>query len=332
MREPDLSVTVTNIRLRTPLILASGCCAYGREMERIEGWNWQAVGAVVLKGITLHPRPGNPPHRIAEVPSGLINTIGLQNVGLEGLVRLVNEDLFRLPVPIIANVVGQTVEEYREICNGLTSAPTLAGIELNVSSPNIRGGGLEFGRDPCTAANVVESCRSVWEKPLWVKLSPEPDRIEAIAEACVRAGADALTLCNTFPALVLDTRSLFPKVSVSAGFGGLSGPAIKPIILRKAFLVARWLRAKGLSVPVIGSGGVWTGTDVLEYLAIGCDAVQVGTVLFSDPLAPLRIVSELQSHLNKVAEETGDHKWLRLQSYKGVVIKELSDRVPPPVG
>ncbi|MCS7224778.1 MAG: dihydroorotate dehydrogenase [Armatimonadetes bacterium] len=332
MRDPDLTVTVSGIRLRTPLILASGCCGYGKEMERIEGWDWSAVGAVVLKGITLEPRLGHPPHRVAEVASGMINSIGLQNVGLAGLVQLINEELHCLPVPLIANVAGRTVEEYQKICDGLKKAPSLAAVELNISSPNIRGGGIEFGRDPEMAAQVVQACKEVWTKPLWVKLSPEPDRMVAIAQACVEAGADALTLCNTFPALTLNSQSLFPRPILSMGFGGLSGPAIKPIILRKAFLVCRWLREQSLRTPVIGSGGVWTGRDVLEYLAVGCHSVQLGTVLFADPLAPQRIARELKDYIKKVVAATGQEQWLNVESFRGVAMKELSECVGGPVG
>lgn len=299
MEEVNLAVTVTGICMRTPLILASGCCGYGEEMERIEGWSWEAVGAVVLKGVTLKPRPGNPPPRVAETAAGMLNSIGLQNIGVDALVRKVNERLHRLPVPLIANVNGETVEEFIQVCEKLREAEALAAVEVNISCPNIAKGGIEFGLAPETAAEVVAAVRSVWEKPLWVKLSPEPHTIADIAEACVDAGADALCLCNTFPALAIDTRWGTPQFRLGTAFGGLSGPAIKPIIVRKVFQTAQRLRQVGKSTALIGVGGIWSGSDVAEYLAAGAIAVQLGTVLFSDPLAPQRIAKELADILHR---------------------------------
>ncbi len=317
MPEINLSVTVTGLTLRTPIILASGCCGYGEEMERIEGWRWEHVGAVVLKGVTLNPRIGNPPHRIAETTAGMLNSIGLQNIGVKELVKKVNERLWELPVHLIANVNGETVDEYVKVCEGLTEAEALKAVELNISCPNVQRGGLEFGLQPETAAEVVKAVRSVWHKPLWVKLSPEPHQIAEIAEACVEAGADALCLCNTFPAMAVDLSQIPPRPKLATIFGGLSGPAIKPIVIRKVFLVAQRLRQKGLTVPIIGVGGIWSGTDVLEYLAVGATAVQIGTALFSDPLAPARIVKELKSLLQSFAEQTGDERWLDIRNFVG---------------
>lgn len=317
MPEINLSVTVTGLTLRTPIILASGCCGYGEEMERIEGWRWEHVGAVVLKGVTLNPRIGNPPHRIAETTAGMLNSIGLQNIGVKELVKKVNERLWELPVHLIANVNGETVDEYVKVCEGLTEAEALKAVELNISCPNVQRGGLEFGLQPETAAEVVKAVRSVWHKPLWVKLSPEPHQIAEIAEACVEAGADALCLCNTFPAMAVDFSQIPPRPKLATIFGGLSGPAIKPIVIRKVFLVAQRLRQKGLTVPIIGVGGIWSGTDVLEYLAVGATAVQIGTALFSDPLAPARIVKELKSLLQSFAEQTGDERWLDIRNFVG---------------
>ncbi len=319
MPEANLFVTVTGLGLQTPLILASGCCGYGEEMERIEGWRWDCVGAVVLKGVTLNPRIGNPPPRIAETTAGMLNSIGLQNVGVKELIRKINERLWKLPVHLIANVNGETVDEYVSVCEILTEAEAIKAIELNISCPNVQKGGIEFGQSPETAAEVVRSVRSVWRKPLWVKLSPEPHNITEIAEACVEAGADALCLCNTFPAMVVDLSQLPPKPKLGTPFGGLSGPAIKPIIVRKVFLVAQSLKRKGSEVPIIGIGGVWSGRDVLEYLAVGATAVQIGTVLFSDLLAPVRIVKELKSLLQNFATQTGDERWLDIRNFIGSV-------------
>jgi dihydroorotate dehydrogenase (NAD+) catalytic subunit len=304
MGEINLAVTVTGIALRTPLILASGCCGYGEEMERIEGWSWDAVGAVVLKGVTLHPRLGNPPPRVAETAAGMLNSIGLQNIGVDALVRKVNERLHQLPVPLIANVNGETVDEFVQVCEKLRGAEALAAVEVNISCPNIAKGGIEFGLAPETAAEVVAAARSVWEKPLWVKLSPEPHTIADIAEACVEAGADALCLCNTFPALAIDTRFGTAQFRLGTGFGGLSGPAIKPLIVRKVFQVAQWLQQVGKEVPLIGVGGIWSGSDVAEYLAAGAIAVQLGTVLFADPLAPQRILREFTAIVERLRNFT----------------------------
>lgn len=317
MSEINLSVTVAGLTLQTPLILASGCCGYGEEMERIEGWQWEHVGAVVLKGVTLNPRIGNPPHRIAETTAGMLNSIGLQNIGVRELVNKVNERLWKLPVHLIANVNGATVDEYAQVCEVLKEAESIKAVELNISCPNVKRGGIEFGLQPETAAEVVRTSRSVWEKPLWVKLSPEPHNIAEIAEACVDAGADALCLCNTFPAMAVDISQLPPRPKLGTLFGGLSGPAIKPIVLRKVFLVAQHLKQRGLTVPIIGVGGIWTGADVLEYLAVGASAVQIGTVLFSDPLAPARIVKELKKLMTEFAERTGNDFWLDIRNFTG---------------
>ncbi len=317
MSEINLSVTVAGLTLQTPLILASGCCGYGEEMERIEGWQWEHVGAVVLKGVTLNPRIGNPPHRIAETTAGMLNSIGLQNIGVRELVNKVNERLWKLPVHLIANVNGATVDEYAQVCEVLKEAERIKAVELNISCPNVKRGGIEFGLHPETAAEVVRTSRSVWEKPLWVKLSPEPHNIAEIAEACVNAGADALCLCNTFPAMAVDISQLPPRPKLGTLFGGLSGPAIKPIVLRKVFLVAQHLKQRGLTVPIIGVGGIWTGADVLEYLAVGASAVQIGTVLFSDPLAPARIVKELKKLMTEFAERTGNDFWLDIRNFTG---------------
>ena len=317
MSEINLSVTVAGLTLQTPLILASGCCGYGEEMERIEGWQWEHVGAVVLKGVTLNLRIGNPPHRIAETTAGMLNSIGLQNIGVRELVNKVNERLWKLPVHLIANVNGATVDEYAQVCEVLKEAERIKAVELNISCPNVKRGGIEFGLHPETAAEVVRTSRSVWEKPLWVKLSPEPHNIAEIAEACVDAGADALCLCNTFPAMAVDISQLPPRPKLGTLFGGLSGPAIKPIVLRKVFLVAQHLKQRGLTVPIIGVGGIWTGADVLEYLAVGASAVQIGTVLFSDPLAPARIVKELKKLMTEFAERTGNDFWLDIRNFTG---------------
>ncbi|MFA0754294.1 MAG: hypothetical protein IMHGJWDQ_002080 [Candidatus Fervidibacter sp.] len=315
----NLSVTVAGLTLRTPLILASGCCGYGEEMERVAGWQWDCVGAVVLKGITLRPRSGNPPHRIAETAAGMLNSIGLQNMGVDELVHKLNERLSHLPVPLVANVNGETVDEYVQVCERLREADAVQAVELNISCPNIQQGGLEFGLAPETAAEVVKAVREVWRKPLWVKLSPEPHHIADIAEACVAASADALCLCNTFPAMAIDVTKVPLRPKLGTLFGGLSGPALKPIVVRKVFLVAQRLRQKYLSTPIIGIGGIWSGADVLEYMAAGATAVQLGTVLFSDPLAPLRIVRELTELLQQFTEQTGDERWADIQNFVGAL-------------
>lgn len=324
MSKINLSVSVTGLTLQTPLILASGCCGYGIEMERIRDWRWDCVGAVVLKGVTLKPRIGNPPHRIAETVGGMLNSIGLQNIGVDALLQKVNDELHRLPIPLIANVNGETVDEYVQVCERLGNTKAILAVELNISCPNVERGGIMFGLEPETASEVVRAVRSVWEKPLWVKLSPEPHAISDIAEVCVEAGADALCLCNTFPALAIDTSVLPPKPKLGSTFGGLSGPAIKPIVMRKVFLVHRRLQECGKEVPIIGIGGIWTANDVLEYLSAGATAVQLGTVLFSDPLAPVRIVGELTALLQRFASETQDNRWLDIRSFIGIVHEQIA--------
>lgn len=323
MGEVNLSVTITGLKMRTPLVLASGCCGYGIEMERIADWDWDCVGAVVLKGVTLKPRIGNPPHRIAETAAGMLNSIGLQNIGVDELVRKVNEVLHKLPVPLIANVNGETLDEFVRVCQRLSDAEAIAAAELNISCPNIERGGIEFGLEPKMAGEVVKAVRSVWEKPLWVKLSPEPHTIADIAQACVEAGADALCLCNTFPALAIDTRLFPPEPKLGTAFGGLSGPAIKPIIVRKVFLVHQRLKGQGLTIPLIGVGGIWSAHDVLEYLMVGATAVQLGTVLFSDPLAPVRITKELYALLRQFAQQSDDERWLDIRSFVGIAHEQV---------
>ncbi|MCS7263662.1 MAG: dihydroorotate dehydrogenase [Armatimonadetes bacterium] len=325
MSEINLSVTVSGLNLRTPLILASGCCGYGEEMERIEGWQWEDVGAVVLKGVTLNPRIGNPPHRVAETPAGMMNSIGLQNIGVKELVLKVSERLWKLPTNLVANVNGETVDEYVQVCEILMEAEAIKAAELNISCPNIRKGGLEFGLQPETASEVVRAVRSVWQKPLWVKLSPEPHNIADISQACVEAGADALCLCNTFPAMSLDLSEIPPRSKLGTLFGGLSGPAIKPIVIRKVFLVAQRLKEIGSSVPIIGVGGIWSGKDVLEYLAVGANAVQIGTVLFSDPIAPTRIINELKNLMRKFAQRNNDERWLDISNFVGCL--EIENKI-----
>ncbi len=324
MPKVNLSVKVTGLDLQTPLILASGCCGYGEEMERIAGWRWEDVGAVVLKGVTLNPRAGNPPHRVAETSAGMMNSIGLQNIGARELVRKVNERLWKLPAHLVANVNGETVEEYVRVCEILMEAEAIKAAELNISCPNIQRGGLEFGLHSETAAEVVKAAKSIWQRPLWVKLSPETHDIADIAQACVEAGADALCLCNTFPAMSVDLSQIPPRPKLGTLFGGLSGPAIKPIVVRKVFLVAQRLREIGSSVPIIGVGGIWSGSDVLEYLAVGATAVQIGTVLFSDPLAPQRIVKELAFLLQNFAHQLDDERWLDIRNFIGCLWESIA--------
>ncbi len=279
---------ISGLRLKNPVIAASGTFGFGEEYAPFGAL--EAAGAVVLKSVTLRPREGNPPPRLAEVTAGLLNSIGLQNPGVDALVEEILPRLPRTSAVIVANAAGETVSEYAEVSRKLDRCPQVAAIELNVSCPNVERGGIEFGRHPQLLREVVEAVRGEVRKPLWVKLPPLVTDIVELAEAAVEAGADALTVANTFPALSLDLETFMPRLG--ANFGGLSGPAIKPVVLRLVYEVAR-----AVDVPIIGTGGVMRGEDVVEYLLVGATGVGVGTANMVDPRAIPRIVSELENFL-----------------------------------
>ena len=287
---PLVATTLCGIPLRNPVLAASGTFAYGVEFEKLVDLN--ALGGFVVKGLSREPIEGNPPPRIYESQAGMINSVGLQNIGVRAFVRDKLPALGRLRTAVFANVFGHQVEDYLEVLRVLNDHPGLAGYELNVSCPNTSHGGIYFSSDPSLLAEVVAAARRIAARPLIVKLSPNVGAIEPLARAAEESGADALSLVNTFVSLAIDARTRRPRIG--AGFGGLSGPAIKPIALRLVYQAAR-----AVKIPVIGLGGIASGEDAAEFLIAGASVVQVGTATFWDPRSPVRIASELSTFLRR---------------------------------
>ena len=292
--QPDLTLTFCGLHFNTPLVLLSGCVGFGDDYTRVEGFSHRDAGAVCLKGITLEPRLGNPPHRVAETCDGMLNSIGLQNPGIEAFI---NDKLRRLDFDetrFIANISGTTVEEYAELARRLDDSP-IDAIEINVSCPNVKEGGLAFGNDPDASARVVAACRNATGKPLITKLSPNQTDIAENARRCIESGSDAFAAINTVTGMAIDIETRTPVIGNNQG--GLSGPAIKPIALHKVFQVHQVCRAHG--VPIIGQGGVASAEDAIEFLIAGATAVGVGTGLFYDPLLCKKINEGLSDYLKR---------------------------------
>ena len=279
LNDPRLAVDFCGLRFDTPLVLLSGCVGFGEEYTRVRGFSNRHAGAVCLKGTTLEPRLGNPPHRICETPDGMLNAIGLQNPGVDHVVNGILPTLDFCETRFIANVSGSTVEEYYEVTRRFDDSP-IDAMEINISCPNVKEGGVAFGNDVAMSARVVAACRRATRKPLVTKLSPNQTDIAANARACLEAGSDAFSVINTLMGMVVDVESRTPLIGNNQG--GLSGPAIKPIALLKVHQVYQVCREHG--VPIIGQGGVTNAEDALEFLIAGASAVGVGTALFYDPL------------------------------------------------
>jgi dihydroorotate dehydrogenase (NAD+) catalytic subunit len=297
---PDLSVTIAGIRFRNPVIAASGTFGYGREYAEII--DVSRLGGICTKGLTLRPRPGIGGRRLHETPSGLMNSIGLENPGIPAFIEKELPALRRLGPVVIANLSGSSVEEYAEGAALLDNSP-IDMIELNISCPNVKSGGMSFGLDPETAATVTAAVRrAAPHKPLMVKLSPNAPDLAAVARSCVNAGADALSLVNTFKAMAIDIhrrRPVFDNVSA-----GLSGPAIRPVALRMVWELCGALREPGRNpdapaVPVVGMGGIARTEDALEFLMAGATAVQAGSATFAHPPAMVEIIEGIEDYMRR---------------------------------
>jgi dihydroorotate dehydrogenase (NAD+) catalytic subunit len=285
----DLSVQVGALRLRNPIITASGTFGYGVEFAHLVDLN--ALGGIVTKGISLEPMEGAPPPRLCETASGMLNAVGLQNVGVENFLRDKLPLLRKYNTHVIVNVFGYCLDDYLGVIRRLEEAEGIAAYELNISCPNVKKGGMQFGSSPSSVEEVVKAARAqAHRRPLWVKLLPLVTDIREIARAAESAGADALTVANTYPSMAVDFRNGQSRIGNTTG--GLSGPAIKPITLRLV-----WEACQAAKIPILGLGGIETVGDVLEYVAVGASAVQVGTASLSDPKVSERIAGGLERAL-----------------------------------
>jgi dihydroorotate dehydrogenase (NAD+) catalytic subunit len=292
----DLSVQLApknkrGLLLENPVLTASGTFGYGTEYTHFFDINM--LGALVCKGTTLEPRQGNPQPRIAETPCGVLNAIGLQNIGIKALIKEKAPIWSTWRVPAIVNIAGNTIEEYSEMAAELEGVAGVSGIEVNISCPNVKHGGMEFGSDPASAARVTSAVRRATSLPVWVKLTPNTSDITGIALAVAAAGADAIVLINTLKGMAIDIRTRRPVLGNITG--GLSGPAIKPVALRMVYEVAGVLK----EVPLIGAGGILTAGDALEFIMAGASAVQVGSANLFNPRAPLEILEGIRDYLQK---------------------------------
>jgi dihydroorotate dehydrogenase (NAD+) catalytic subunit len=285
----DLSVNIGALHFRTPIFAASGTFGYGVEFAHLVDLN--KIGGFVTKGISREPIQGAPAPRLCETPSGMLNAVGLQNVGVKAFVAEKMPVLRNYDTRIVVNVFGYSPEDYLEVITVLEDAPGIAAYELNISCPNVRQGGIQFGSDPAMVEHVVGVARkAAVSRPVWVKLSPLVTDIRVIAKAAEQAGADSLTVANTYPAMVLDTLTASSRIGCQTG--GLSGPAIRPITLRLV-----WEAARAVGIPIVGLGGIEKAEDVLEYLSVGATAVQVGTASFTNPTALDSLTKALQQAL-----------------------------------
>lgn len=286
---PDLSVDLGNLRLRGPVIAASGTFGYGTEVHLLDR---RALGAVVTKGIFLRPRDGNPPPRIVETPAGMLNSIGLQGPGVERMLADYAQTWARWPFPVLVNINGETVAEYGELAARLDGVPGVGGLEINISCPNVEQGGMYFGNDPRAAAAVTRAVRKATKLPVWVKLTPMVTDIGVVARAVEAEGADVLTAINTFVGMSIDLGTRRPRIARRTG--GLSGPAIRPLAVYLAYQAAR-----AVQIPVVGIGGIACAEDALEFLVAGCAAVQVGTATFVDPHAIETVHDGIAAYLER---------------------------------
>jgi dihydroorotate dehydrogenase (NAD+) catalytic subunit len=303
-----LDVSFCGLEFSSPIVLLSGCVGFGEEYTRIEGFSNRDVGAVVLKGTTREPRLGNPPHRVWETPMGMLNAIGLQNPGMDVVVDDILPQLDFSETRFIANVCGSTIEDYAGVTRRFDDSP-IDAIEINISCPNIKEGGVSFGNYPDMSARVVQACRKETSKPIIAKLSPNQTDIQENARQCIEAGADSLAVINTVMGMAIDPEQRKPILGNVRG--GLSGPAIKPIALLKVQQV--YEVAKKHNVPIIGQGGIVSAEDALEFMIAGAATVGVGTALFYDPLACNKINAGIADYMQR-------HKIESLASLVGSLI------------
>jgi dihydroorotate dehydrogenase (NAD+) catalytic subunit len=290
-----MSVEIAGIKMRNPVMTASGTFGYGEEFAGY--MNLESIGAMITKGLSLKPKAGNNTPRIVETPGGMLNAIGLQNVGIEAFIAKKLPFLRQVNTPVIVNLYGNSLEEYGELAARIDGIAEVAGVEVNISCPNVKQGGIVFGTDPAAAAQVVSLVRRETSKPLIVKLSPNVTDIVLMAKACVDAGAEALSLINTLTGMAIDLQARRPVLANITG--GLSGPAIKPVALRMV-----WQVAKAVKVPIIGIGGIMNAGDALEFILAGATAVQVGTANFLTPAASQEIAAGMEQWLR--ANRVGD--------------------------
>ncbi|MGI9344334.1 MAG: dihydroorotate dehydrogenase [Gammaproteobacteria bacterium] len=294
MDKRRLSTDYCGLKLDSPIVLLSGCVGFGEEYTRVQGFSNRDVGAIVLKGTTLEPRLGNPAHRIYETPMGMLNAIGLQNPGVDAVVNDILPKLDFDETRFIANVCGSTIDDYAEVCRRFDDSP-IDAVEINISCPNIKEGGISFGNYPDSSAEVVEACRNATSKPIITKLSPNQTDIRESARRCIEAGSDGLAVINTVTGMAIDAETRKPVIAnVQAG---LSGPAIKPIALLKVKQV--YEVASRHDIPIIGQGGICNATDALEFIIGGAATVGVGTSLFYEPLACKDINAGIDEYLER---------------------------------
>ena len=303
MSKVDLSINIGSLKLRNPLLLASGTVGYGNEIS--EFTNLNNIGGIVTKSLSLKPRKGNPPQRIVETPAGMLNAIGLANVGVEVFLKEKIPFLKKFDVPLICNIAASSVEEYVECTRILTSEDFIKAFEINVSCPNVKEGGLQFGNDAAMVGKITEKVKAVTNKPVIIKLSPNVSYISEFAKAVKDNGGDAVSAINTLVGTSFDIRTKKPKIHNING--GLSGPAIKPIALAKVLEISR-----KVEIPIIGIGGIMNWKDVIEFMIVGASAVQLGTLNFIDPSAGGKIISELEDYciklgINKISDLTASY-------------------------
>jgi dihydroorotate dehydrogenase (NAD+) catalytic subunit len=299
--QPDMTVQIGRLKLKNPVTVASGTFGYG--LEYADFYDPGRLGALFLKGLTLKDRPGNPPQRLVETPSGLINSIGLQNVGYQRFLDEKLPKLAELPCAIIANICGESIDEYVELARRLSDYPRLDALELNISCPNVKKGCITFGSDPEQTQAVTRAVVDATKLPVIVKLSPNVTSIATMARAAEAGGANALSIVNTFVAMAIDVKTRRPKLANI--IGGLSGPAIRPLAVRMT-----WEAYNAVKIPIIGMGGISTAGDALEFIIAGAAAVSVGTANFVNPRAPIEVLEGIEEYLARngfasVAELTG---------------------------